>query len=271
VPRRRLIDPDFWESPVIGKLTRDERHLLLGCVGHADDEGRLNGNPSYLKSSIFMYDKDLFDENVEKIKSSLLDQMQKWEHGNQWILLPYQNSEVEYLFFPNWNIQQKPSHPTPSKLPAPPPETFVNFSGKPPEIIRNDSGAFLPQSSLGQSSLGKDSLGKGGSGKISEDFTKFSNEKDLTDYLTTTLKNYAPRGGMWLCSVLKEFWWQCGRAKMPGTIGQLTADAVKQYPLEVVARAYVKAVKYTEGKTSPVNYLKKILEEKGGKLEGDHE
>ncbi|GAI25661.1 unnamed protein product, partial [marine sediment metagenome] len=42
----------------------------------------------------------------------------------------------------------------------------------------------------------------------------------------------------------------------------LTLDAAKKYPPDVLAMAYVKAVKYRGGKYSSWKYLDKILKEK---------
>lgn len=41
MPRRRMLDPSFFEDTDVARLTRDERPFLLGCIRNADDEGRL--------------------------------------------------------------------------------------------------------------------------------------------------------------------------------------------------------------------------------------
>ncbi|GAI89517.1 unnamed protein product, partial [marine sediment metagenome] len=78
MPRRRMVDPLFWDDHYIATLTRDERILVLGCTGNADDEGRLKAHPAYLKASIFMYDDDLDASDVEKLRDSCLTKMKPW-------------------------------------------------------------------------------------------------------------------------------------------------------------------------------------------------
>jgi len=126
------------------------------------------------------------------------------------------------------------------------------------------------QSRSGQSSLGKVSLGKVSA--VQEDFTEFlDSEKDLTDFLTKTLEKYLPRGPTWAAEVLNRLWEQALGKRMAQPELALTLDAVRKYPLAVLARAYVKAVKYQGGKYSPRKYLDKILREKMEKEGHDKE
>jgi hypothetical protein len=152
MPRRRMLDPSFFDDRNVSKLTRDERLFLLGCIRNSDDEGRLNAHPAYLKAEIFMYDEDIDLKRMQQIMDSTLNNMDSWHNDNLWRLRLYQNGGEQYLYFPNWSAQQKPSHPTPSKLPVPP-ETNMNPSRVIPEELPNTSGDAPSQSSLGQSSL----------------------------------------------------------------------------------------------------------------------
>ncbi len=171
MPRRRMIGPDFWNDHHVGTLSRDERVFLLGCVGNADDEGRLIGHAAYLKAGIFMYDDDLTTTQVQEMKQGCLDKMASWPITHPYRLTPYQNSNEEYLFFPNWGEHQKPSHPAKSKLPAPSLETLPIFSQQSHEEVPKDSRESPSQDRLGQSSLGKVSLGKVSA--VPEDFTRY--------------------------------------------------------------------------------------------------
>jgi hypothetical protein len=256
-----MLDPDFWKDHYIAALTRDERLFLIGCINNGDDEGRLEGHPAYLKAAIFMYDDDVTTAKMGEIKESCLQKMATWPNNHQYKILPYQNSGKDCLFFPNWADQQKPSHPTKSKLPPPPPEMLPIFSSVTPETHTKPSREPPSQSSLGQSSLVKVSIGKGS--VVLEDFTKFlDSEKDLTDFLTTTLENYLPRGPMWLVEVLQKLWTQAIGERLGGPALEVTLTAVKEYPPPVLAIAYAKAVKYKGGKYDTAKYLQKILKEK---------
>lgn len=266
--RRRMLDPSFFDDTDVSKLTRDERLFLLGCIRNADDEGRLNGHPAYLKAEIFMYDEDINLDRMHQLKESTLEKMKNWRSDNLWRLNPYRNSDQDYLHFPNWYQQQRPSHPTPSKLPTPPEalpksagETRKDFQ-QPSEMPREE---VVSSSPLGQSSQVKSSLVQ--SSGVQEDFTKFLNEKDLTDFLTTTLEKYMPRGPSWLVEVLHQFWRQTMGQPMADPIFGLTAEAVKKYPPPVLATAYVKTVKYGGGKHGSWRYLDKVLKEKAEKGE----
>ncbi|MBA7689148.1 hypothetical protein ES703_97650 [subsurface metagenome] len=119
MPRRRLLDPSFTDDTEVAQLTRDERLFLVGCLRNADDEGRLLGHPAYLKSDIFMYDEDIDLKRMKVIRDSTLEKMGSWRADNIWHVRLYQNSGIDYLYFPNWYGMEKPSHPTASKLPAP--------------------------------------------------------------------------------------------------------------------------------------------------------
>ena len=266
MPRRRMLDPSFTDDIHVAKLTRDERLLLIGCVRNGDDDGRLRAHPAYLKAEIFMYDDDIDLERMKELKQSTLEKMKTWPKGNIWRMIPYENSGEDYLYFPNWDAQQKPSHPTPSKLPPPPeiPEKAPQSSSKCQEEVPKDSRVTPSQSSIGQSSQVKYSIGQVSA--VQEDFTKFlDSESDLIDFLTSTLTKYLPRGPTWLATVLKKLWFQAMGEEMKHPVFDLTLQAVKQYPPVVLARAYVKAIKYHGGKTGSWKYLDKILKEQAGK------
>ena len=241
-----MIAPSFWDDHYIGKLSSDERLFILGCVSSADDEGRLKKvNPAYLKAAIFMYDdKDV--SAVQNLKESCLSKMEAWPENHPYRMVPYQNAGEDYLCFPRWGDTQRPSHPTKSKLPTPPPEVLPLFSRETPEALKQPSRETPPQSSL-----------------VQEDFTEFfDSETDLTDFLTTTLAKYASRGAVWLSEVLRQFWGQRTGGEMSDTVFQVAYTAVKDHPPDVLARAFVKAAKYGRGKTNPARYLRKVLEEK---------
>lgn len=54
-----MIDPNTWEDPNFGSLTRDARLLFLGLISNADDFGYLRGHPGSLKRLIFGFDDDM--------------------------------------------------------------------------------------------------------------------------------------------------------------------------------------------------------------------
>lgn len=155
-----MLDPSFWEDEEVATLTSYERLLLLGCLQYGDDDGRLKAHAAYLKASIFMYDSDIDESAMASIRESTLDKMQGWHHDNIWRLVSYENEGTQYLYFPLWNQHQRPQHPTPSRLPAPPHEPLTNSSrGAHEELMRNSREAHEPLiPRLGEGRGGKVSL-----------------------------------------------------------------------------------------------------------------
>ncbi len=275
MPRRRMIDPFFWNDRKVGKLSRDGRSLIVGCVGQADDDGRLQADPAFLKSSIYKYDDDLDSTAVKELRDKCLSEMATWPPTHPYRMVLYQSSDEEYIFFPNWNATNRPSHPSKSQLPPPPLESLPIFSGTTPEELSKPSA-------LGQVSQVKVSIGQVSA--VQEDFTKFlDSEKDLTDFLTTTLAKYisagrvqvlAAEGGRelpaeteatvrmnWGSPVLKKCWEDGVGEKIPNAIFDGARKALKQYPLEVVAKAFAKGVRYKGGKHKSWKYIQTIIDE----------
>ena len=293
MPRRRMLDPSFFDDAYVANLTAYERLFLLGCLRNADDEGRLKGHHAYLKAEIFMYDDDITLERMKEMKDSTLEKMAEWPEDNIWRLCPYNNGGSDYLYFPNWYEQQKPSHPSPSKLPAPP----EGISRKPLTNLSTPSGvapeAVKSPSALVKVSQVKDSIGQSSLVEVHEDFRKFStNESDLTDFLTKTMKKYISAGrqralaavaegggastgelppdkeaftrGQWGIIVLEAFWKQMVGAALSRGLWNAGHEALKKHPVEVVARAFVKAGRYEGGKHKSAKYIETIISELTG-------
>ncbi len=102
MPRRRMIDPDFWNDSRIKRLPPVERLFFIGMISHADDEGRLLADPAFLRSKVFPYD-DYSLEDIESMRDHILA-------TNPNVHL-YENSGEAYIFFSQWSRYQKPSHP----------------------------------------------------------------------------------------------------------------------------------------------------------------
>ncbi len=286
-----MIDPFFWNDRKIGKLSRDERSLIVGCVGQADDDGRLQADSSFLKAAIYKYDDDLDSTAVKELRDNCLSEMEAWPSTHPYRMVIYHSSEEEYIFFPNWNATNRPSHPSKSQLPSPPPESLPLFSGESPEVIQSPSvdthESVESPSVLGQVSQVKVSIGQGSA--VREDFSKyFNNNSDLTDFLTKTLTNYmssgraavqrappgieqaspekeAARAAQWGMPVLEKFWQQAVGGNLPGTIWQGAYNALQKFPVEVVAIAFIKAGRYQGGKHKSWKYIQTIIEEEMAK------
>lgn len=108
--RKRMIDPNFWASEDVSKLTIFERLLFLGMVSNADDAGKGRANAAYLRSCVFPYD----DMELDDLEQALCHIAQ---HTS---VVLYEHRANRYYRFSNWNSWQKIDHPTQSKLPDPP-------------------------------------------------------------------------------------------------------------------------------------------------------
>jgi len=108
--RKRMIDPGFWSSQEMGKLSRDARLFYIGLWNHADDEGRTKAHPSLLRSEIFPYD-DVSLEFIANLKKELSKQV-------QW----YEIKGSQYGWIKEFLDHQTINRPYPSKIPKPPAE-----------------------------------------------------------------------------------------------------------------------------------------------------
>lgn len=134
--RRRLIDPSMWQSGHFKRLGLRQRLLWIGVVTLADDEGKLKGEAAVIRAGIFPFDDGVSAKVVEED----LQTLQK-----EGLIERYTVSGDLYIRIGKWAKYQKPSHPSPSKIPDPPP---VKNSGGIPEPLPNCSGAPPDQVSL---------------------------------------------------------------------------------------------------------------------------
>lgn len=133
--RIRTVKPDFWSSPKTAKISRDARLLFLGLLNESDDEGRQVGSVKRISGAVFPNDTDITDRMVDE----WLTELARVE-----LICRYEVDGVAYVLIPGFNDHQKVSHPSPSRLPAPPsgnpPEDLPKNSGEPPETFRPDLG-----------------------------------------------------------------------------------------------------------------------------------
>jgi len=244
-----MIDPDFWNDGRVKRLSPTERLLFIGMISHADDEGRLLADPAFLRSKVFPYD-DFSLEDITSMRDHIIEINPNVEI--------YQNASEDYLYFRKWPRYQKPSHPQPSKLPKPP-ELQEPVQETIPEQNQPQTGIIPSQVRSGQSSLGK--VGLGQVRAVPEDFTEFlSSEKDLTDFMTTTLTEYMPRGPTQVMPVIRKLWLQATGKEIGGEVFQVVYASLPKYPIPVLAKTLVKSVKYSPGKTNPAKYILTVFD-----------
>ena len=97
MPRRRMIDPGFWDDPDIGRLQPLDRLLALAAISLADDWGNLLADEAYLKKTVFGYDAISFDD-VAAMRDRVFATCRNWKR--------YEVDGQVYLHLENWEKHQ---------------------------------------------------------------------------------------------------------------------------------------------------------------------
>lgn len=106
--RKRMIDPNIWQSEDFSKLSTLGKLVFIGLFSLADDEGRGRSNPVYLKSILFPYEEGIRSADIDKTLSEISSNMS---------VIFYSCDGSSYYSLYNWNIWQKIDRPTESKIP----------------------------------------------------------------------------------------------------------------------------------------------------------
>ena len=138
-PRQRFIHPEIWDDPDLGRVTPLAFILYVGCFSNADDDGRLIGDCSHLKSQVFRYRPEVTLDDVLSARDELAAACTSF--------VVYEKNGIEYVCFRNWNDYQKPKYPKPSKLPPPPGWKRHKPAKTSEKSSGNDSGNSSPNAS----------------------------------------------------------------------------------------------------------------------------
>lgn len=106
--RKRMIDPNIWQSEDFGKLSTLAKIVFIGLFSLADDEGRGRCNPVYLKSTLFPYEENIRSADIDKTLSEISSNMS---------VVLYSCNGSSYYSLLNWNTFQKIDRPSQSKIP----------------------------------------------------------------------------------------------------------------------------------------------------------
>ncbi len=106
--RKRMIDPNIWQSEDFSKLSTLGKLVFIGLFSLADDEGRGRSNPVYLKSTLFPYEEGIRSADIDKTLSEISSNMS---------VIFYSCNGSSYYSLYNWNTWQKIDRPTESKIP----------------------------------------------------------------------------------------------------------------------------------------------------------
>jgi hypothetical protein len=113
--RIRSIKPEFWDDRKLAKRTsRDARLLYIALWNLADEWGRVNGDPQWIKGQVFSYDDDLTADSIAKMLEEL-------ENPALGAVVAYEADGDPYLFLPKLGKHQRlEPEKVKSRLPEPP-------------------------------------------------------------------------------------------------------------------------------------------------------
>lgn len=106
--RKRMIDPNIWQSEDFSKLSNLAKVVFIGLFSNADDYGYGRGNATYIKSTVFPYDDKLRTTDIEKTLQEIASNMS---------IVFYTSDGSEYYCLTNWDKWQKVDKPQPSRIP----------------------------------------------------------------------------------------------------------------------------------------------------------
>ncbi len=135
--RIRSIKPELFASMSAKGVSLGARWLFAGLFCEADDEGRMLASPRKIAGNVYPEDPTISEDDVSK----WLDELE----ASDGTIVRYIVAGVRYLCIPKFNVHQRISKPTPSRLP-PPPGVSQDFPGKPtehPEISQEDLGSRI--------------------------------------------------------------------------------------------------------------------------------
>lgn len=107
--RKRMIDPNIWQSENFNKLSTLAKLVFIGLFSQADDEGRGRANAIFLKSMLFPYNEDMRSADIEKALCEISSNMS---------VVFYSCDGSNYYSLYNWDKWQKIDKPKSSELPA---------------------------------------------------------------------------------------------------------------------------------------------------------
>lgn len=108
MPRKRMIDPNIWQSEDFASLSTLAKLVFIGLFSNADDEGRGRGKATYVKSILFPYDENMKSTDIDKTLTEISSKMS---------IVFYEFNGNEYYSLVNWSKWQRVDKPSPSNIP----------------------------------------------------------------------------------------------------------------------------------------------------------
>ena len=106
--RKRMIDPNIWESEDFSCLNSLEKLVFIGLFSLADDEGYGKANPVLIRNSLFPYNDNVRTADIEKSLCSIAAHMS---------VVFYEIEGKQYYCLTHWIDWQKVPKPKASIIP----------------------------------------------------------------------------------------------------------------------------------------------------------
>jgi len=205
--RRRMIDPNIWQSEDFSKLSLLAKLLFIGMFSVADDYGKGRGKPVYLKSTIFPYDDGMRLTDVEKALSEI---------GSNMSVTFYAHNGSDYYRMDNWDKWQTVDKPQPSKIPDL--EQFANDSRMSSEQFANDSRLKEKKGKEENIKENKEKEDAHEGAPLSKNFIP-PTEQEISDYCRE--KNYTHVNPAAFIGFYESVGWRVGKNKMQSWKGSV--------------------------------------------------
>ena len=172
MPRKRMINPNFWRDEKIGQCTHMERLLFQGLWTFAEDNGVGRANPLLIKADVFPYDT-LREADITKALNKL---------ASLGLIILYEVDGQKYYKVTNFTKHQKINRPSACTLPEPPEVALT-------EPSLSTHGALTLEENIREENIREDKLSKEKENipaREKKQFGEFGNVK-LTDEEYDTL------------------------------------------------------------------------------------
>lgn len=146
--RKRMIDPNIWQSEDFSRLSTLAKLVFIGLFSLADDEGRGRCNPVYLKSTLFPYEEGIRSADIDKTLSEISSNMS---------VIFYSCDGSNYYSLYNWNTWQKIDRPSESKIPEYVENTMEKLFA---EHSTNNRRGFVPNKNRIENNKNKNKIEK---------------------------------------------------------------------------------------------------------------
>lgn len=125
MPRIRTLKPECWRNAKVRRLSREARLFWVVLITQCDDHGRFQFLPSALIGDGYPADEDVAAVDVRRWMT---------EVENAGLAVTYQAGGDLFGAMHEWELHQKVSKPTESRIPGPPMDSRGN-PGNPGEVI----------------------------------------------------------------------------------------------------------------------------------------